>query len=98
MYHATGRVLTVPELLQFRLGIIGPELADRLEVDVRTVWRYIAKLQDVGIPVEANPGRYGGYHPRPGYKPPPLVYSEAEAVLALSRVLAAGVNSGNGPI
>ncbi len=79
MYHPTGRVLTVLELLQSRPGITGTELADRLETDVRTVRRYIAKLQDVGIPVEANPGRFGGYHLRPGYKLPPLIFTQEEA-------------------
>jgi predicted DNA-binding transcriptional regulator YafY len=79
MYHPTGRVLTVLELLQSRPGLTGPELATRLETDVRTVRRYISKLQDVGIPVEARPGRYGGYSLRPGYKLPPLIFSEPEA-------------------
>jgi len=79
MYHPTGRVLTVLELLQSRPGLTGPELAARLETDVRTVRRYVAKLQDVGIPVEATPGRYGGYRLRPGYKLPPLIFSEEEA-------------------
>ncbi len=66
MYHPTSRVLTVLELLQSRPSISGPELAARLEMDVRTVRRYIMHLQDVGIPVEANIGRYGGYRLRPG--------------------------------
>ncbi len=79
MYHPTGRVLTVLELLQSRPGLTGPELAARLETDVRTVRRYISKLQDVGIPVEATPGRYGGYRLRPGYKLPPLIFDEHEA-------------------
>ena len=79
MYHPTGRVLTVLELLQSRPGLTGPELAARLETDVRTVRRYVAKLQDVGIPVEAQAGRYGGYRLRPGYKLPPLIFSEPEA-------------------
>jgi predicted DNA-binding transcriptional regulator YafY len=72
-------VLTVLELLQSRPGLTGPELAARLETDVRTVRRYISKLQDVGIPVEGNPGRYGGYRLRPGYKLPPLIFDEHEA-------------------
>ena len=79
MYHPTGRVLTVLELLQSRPGLTGPEIAARLETDVRTVRRYITKLQDVGIPVEANPGRFGGYRLRPGFKLPPLLFSEHEA-------------------
>ncbi len=79
MYHPTGRVLTVLELLQSRPGLTGPELAARLETDVRTVRRYVSKLQDVGIPVEARAGRYGGYRLRPGFKLPPLIFSEQEA-------------------
>jgi predicted DNA-binding transcriptional regulator YafY len=80
MYHPTGRVLTVLELLQSRPGLTGTELARRLETDVRSVRRYITKLQDVGIPVEATPGRIGGYRLRPGYKLPPLLFSEPEAM------------------
>src|SRR5438876_9792643 len=79
MYHPTSRVLTVLELLQSRPSITGPELAARLEMDVRTVRRYITHLQDVGIPVEANIGRYGGYRLRPGFKLPPLVFTEEGA-------------------
>jgi predicted DNA-binding transcriptional regulator YafY len=88
MYHPTGRVLTVLELLQSRPGLTGPELAERLETDVRTVRRYITKLQDVGIPVEARPGRYGGYILRPGYKLPPLIFSEQEAAAIVLGLLA----------
>ncbi len=79
MYHPTGRVLTVLELLQSRPGLTGPELAARLETDVRTVRRYVTKLQDVGIPVEATHGRHGGYRLRAGYKVPPLIFSNEEA-------------------
>ena len=79
VYDPTSRVLTVLELLQARPGITGPELAKRLEVDVRSIRRYIAKLQDAGIPVEAVPGRRGGYRLRPGYALPPLVFTPEEA-------------------
>src|SRR5204863_9318195 len=87
MYHPTSRVLTVLELLQSRSSISGPELAARLEMDVRTVRRYITHLQDVGIPVEATIGRYGGYRPRPGFKLPPLLFTEDEAAAILMGVL-----------
>ncbi|HUI73138.1 MAG TPA: YafY family protein, partial [Spirochaetia bacterium] len=88
MYHPTGRVLTILELLQSRPGLSGPELAVRLETDVRTVRRYVTKLQDVGIPVESNPGRYGGYRLRPGYKLPPLIFDEQEAAAIVLGLLA----------
>jgi predicted DNA-binding transcriptional regulator YafY len=88
MYHPTSRVLTVLELLQSRPAISGPELAARLEMDVRTVRRYITHLQDIGIPVEANIGRYGGYRLRPGFKLPPLMFSEEEATAVVLGLLA----------
>lgn len=79
LYHPTGRALTVLELLQARPAITGPELAARLEMDVRTVRRYITILQDVGIPIEATIGRHGGYRLRPGFKLPPLMFTDEEA-------------------
>ncbi|HLW01397.1 MAG TPA: YafY family protein [Ktedonobacterales bacterium] len=87
MYHPTSRVLTVLELLQARPTISGPELAARLEMDVRTVRRYIMHLQDVGIPIEATIGRYGGYRLRPGFKLPPLLFTEEEATAIMLGLL-----------
>jgi predicted DNA-binding transcriptional regulator YafY len=68
-------------------------LASRLEVDVRTVRRYITTLQDMGIPVEAEIGRYGGYALRPGFKLPPLMFNDDE-VLVLTLGLLMARNSG----
>ena len=79
MYFPTTRVLTVLELLQSRKEISGNELAERLEVDQRTVRRYITMLQDMGIPVESRRGRYGAYRLRPGFKLPPLMLRNDEA-------------------
>src|SRR2546427_9169090 len=87
MYHPTSRVLTVLELIQSKPSISGPELAERLEMDVRTVRRYITHLQDVGIPVEGNIGRYGGYRLRPGFKLPPLLFTEEEATAIMLGLL-----------
>jgi predicted DNA-binding transcriptional regulator YafY len=58
----------------------GAELARELEVDIRTARRYVEALQDLGIPVEAERGRYGAYRLRPGYKLPPLIFAEDEAL------------------
>jgi predicted DNA-binding transcriptional regulator YafY len=80
MYHPTTRVLTVLELLQARPHMSGKELAERLEVSPRTVRRYVTMLQDMGIPVEAERGRHGAYRLMPGYKLPPLMFSEDEAL------------------
>jgi predicted DNA-binding transcriptional regulator YafY len=80
VYHPTTRVLTTLELLQAHPRLSGAELAARLEVDRRTVRRYVTMLQDLGIPVEATRGRHGGYRLRPGFKLPPLMFSEDEAL------------------
>ena len=67
------------ELLETRGRVSGRELAERLEVDPRTVRRYAVKLEELGIPVEAERGPYGGYRLRPGFKLPPLMLTDAEA-------------------
>jgi predicted DNA-binding transcriptional regulator YafY len=72
-------VLTLLELLQAR-KMTGAELARKLELDGRTVRRYILTLQDMGIPVEGERGRYGAYSLRPGYKMPPLMFTDEEAL------------------
>ena len=83
MHHPTTRVLAVLELLQAHGRISGPELARRLEVDGRTLRRYISNLEDLGIPIATERGRFGGYMLVPGYKLPPMMFSDDEA-LALS--------------
>jgi predicted DNA-binding transcriptional regulator YafY len=89
MYHPTTRVLTVLELLQSRERLSGPELAARLEVNARTARRYITMLQDMGIPIEAERGRYGAYRLRPGFKLPPLMFNDEEALAVTLGLLAA---------
>jgi predicted DNA-binding transcriptional regulator YafY len=89
MYFPTTRVLTVLELLQSHHRLSGPELAGRLEVDARTVRRYITMLQDLGIPVESGRGRYGYYRLRPGFKLPPMMFTDEEALALTLGLLAA---------
>src|SRR5262245_21647791 len=89
MYHPTTRVLTVLELLQSHRQLGGPELARRLEVDIRTVRRYITMLQELGIPVQTIRGRYGAYRLRPGFKLPPLMFTDDEALAVTLGLLAA---------
>lgn len=80
------------ELLQARGRIGVPELARRLEVGPRTVRRYAAMLREMGVPVEADIGRHGGYYLRPGRKLPPMMFTEDEALgLALGLLAVRGL-------
>ena len=79
MYDPIMRVLTVLEVLQARDHVTGAELAERLEVDLRTVQRYIVRLKDLKIPVESSRGVGGAYRLRPGYRLPPLLLTNEEA-------------------
>jgi predicted DNA-binding transcriptional regulator YafY len=89
MSHPTSRVLAMLELLQARHHLGGAELAGRLGVDERTVRRYAARLAELGIPVTAERGRYGGYRLMPGFKLPPLMFSDDEATAVVLGLLAA---------
>lgn len=88
MYSPTTRLLTLLELLQSHKQMSGAEIARRLEVDPRTVRRYIVMLQDMGIPVEGERGPYGAYQLRRGYKLPPLMFTDGEAVALTLGLLA----------
>ncbi|WP_433796688.1 helix-turn-helix transcriptional regulator [Actinoplanes sp. CA-252034] len=83
MTHPTARVLALLEILQgggtHRLG----DLAARLGVDERTVRRYAGHLIDLEVPVESVRGRFGGYRLAPGFRMPPLMFTDDEALAVL---------------
>jgi len=92
MPHPTIRVLAVLELLQSNAQMSGAELARRVEVDPRTLRRYIAMLEEMGIPITTEQGRYGGYRLVPGFKLPPMMFTDEEAqALSLGLIAARGL-------
>ena len=93
MYHPTTRVLAVLELLQTHGRLSGAEMARRLDVDGRTLRRYIVMLEQIGIPIMSERGRHGGYALMPGFKLPPMMFTDDEA-LALSLGLLAARSLG----
>ncbi|MCO8269514.1 YafY family transcriptional regulator [Actinoplanes sp. TRM 88003] len=89
MAHPASRVLAMLELLQAHRRLTVGDLARRLGVDERTVRRYATTLTDLGIPVTAERGRYGGYRLSPGFRLPPLMLTGDEAVAVVLGLIAA---------
>lgn len=83
MTRPTARVLALLEILQGGGTHTAAALADRLGVDERTVRRYADHLIDLEIPVESVRGRYGGYRLAPGFRMPPLMLTDEEALAVL---------------
>lgn len=90
MSRPTTRVLALLELLQTHGRVTGAELAQRLDVDIRTVRRYINALEELGIPVTTELGRHGGYQLVAGFKLPPMMFTDEEAQAIALGLLAAG--------
>ncbi|GLH72818.1 transcriptional regulator [Geothrix limicola] len=92
MTRPTTRVLAVLDLLQSHGRMSGAELAERVGVDVRTLRRYIVVLEELGIPITTERGRYGAYMLMPGFKLPPMMFTNEEAVaLSVGMVAARGL-------
>jgi predicted DNA-binding transcriptional regulator YafY len=85
-----SRLFQLLELLQARPVTTGREIADGLGIDRRTVRRYVATLQELGIPIEGERGVGGGYRLRPGFRLPPLMLADDEAAAVVFGLVAAG--------
>lgn len=90
------RMLRLLSLLQRHRYWAGAELAERLDVSLRTLRRDVDRLRELGYPVDASRGVAGGYQLQAGTALPPLLLEDAEAVaIAVSlRTAANGVVSG----
>ncbi|MDD7934665.1 helix-turn-helix transcriptional regulator [Actinomycetospora straminea] len=92
MRDTAARMLALLSLLQSRPDWPGPELAERLGVGVRTVRNDVARLRELGYPVDAATGRAGHYRLGVGASLPPLLLDDDEAV-----AVALGLRAGTGP-
>src|SRR5258705_8834390 len=98
MPHPTTRILAVLELLQSRVQVSGAELARRLEVDRRTLRRYITMLEEMGIPITTEQGRHGGDRFVARFKLPPMMFTDEEAqALSLGLIAARGLGLAAAP-
>ena len=74
------RLITLIMTLQRQPNQKAADLAQKLGVSVRTLHRYFGMLDEIGIPIYAERGPYGGFSLVRGYKLPPLVFPPEEAV------------------
>lgn len=88
MTDAASRVIELLDRLQGPESVTAARLADELGVTERTVRRDVARLRDLGYPVDTLRGSDGGYRMEPGAALPPVALTADEAIacsMALDR-------------
>jgi len=81
MSNVATRLLSLILMLQSRSSWKAYELAVELNVSERTVHRYMAMLEEMGIPIYSERGPHGGFSLVRGYKLPPLLFTAEEATV-----------------
>jgi predicted DNA-binding transcriptional regulator YafY len=77
-----SRLFEIIQILKLsRSAVTAQNIADKLEVTVRSIYRDIAALQAMRVPIEGERGL--GYILRPGFDLPPLMFTveETEAIM-----------------
>lgn len=84
-----SHLLEMITTLQYKGLTTASELAETLEVDKKTIYRYINSLNMANIPVHTKKGRYGGFYIDKEFymKPSKLSEEELQSLLMASQIL-----------
>lgn len=88
------RLFDILQVLRRRKVVRARELADRLEVSERTIYRDVQDLMASGVPIEGEAGV--GYLLRDGFDLPPLMFTEEEieALVLGARIVQSWADAG----
>jgi predicted DNA-binding transcriptional regulator YafY len=78
-----GRLVALILAVERRGGATADELADELEVSVRTIYRYVSALQAAGVPLWTETGPRGGIRLVDGWRAPVDGFTAQEATALL---------------
>lgn len=80
-------LLAILWLLRSRRQMSASQIAEAMEINIRTVYRYIDALCASGVPIIAEPGRNGGYYLSDSFAAAPvlLTIDELKTLLHASR-------------
>ncbi|MDB4867576.1 MAG: Helix-turn-helix type 11 domain protein [Cohnella sp.] len=82
-------MLSILWLLKTRRRMTAKQIAEKLEIHIRTVYRYIDGLCASGVPIEAEAGHDGGYKLPEHFRDAPLFFDlEEQKALAQAAVFA----------
>lgn len=87
------RLFQVVNLLRAHQPVTAEQLAQRIGVSVRTIYRYIDDLSLSGVALYGEPGR--GYSLQDGYELPPLTLSQDEVAALMLGVEMLSASSGS---
>lgn len=82
-------------LLTARRKITAKEVADRFEISVRSVYRYVDELNVSGVPVDVVRGRYGGIFIPDTFKLPSGYFTRGEYAAAVNALSAMASQMGD---
>lgn len=82
-------------MLTSRRKITAKEIADRFEISVRSVYRYVDELNVSGVPVDVVRGRYGGIFISDTFKIPAGYFTRGEYAAAVNALSAMASQMGD---